>query len=111
MKQRMWRGRKQEPGAYGTFYHGLVPQDLVKGWKQIFGASTWIAQYMVDQCRSSSGNNNFNSMNLQHRKPQKEAIYGTADNVMKSYLGQRRLHLMERGGGGGIKFIKSKVAG
>ncbi|KAF9303331.1 hypothetical protein BGZ74_003974 [Mortierella antarctica] len=114
-------------------YHGLVPQDLVKGWKQIFGASTWIAQYMVDRfvsaieeygrteiwnnrCnatitweksigitarskknRSNSGNNNFNSLNLQHRKPEKEAIHSTADNnVMKSYLGQKCLHLRRR---------------
>ena len=30
-------------------YHGLVPQDLVKGLKQIFGASTWKAQYMQDR--------------------------------------------------------------
>ena len=30
-------------------YHGLVPQDLVKGLKQFFCASTWIAQYMVDR--------------------------------------------------------------
>ncbi|KFH70556.1 hypothetical protein MVEG_03406 [Podila verticillata NRRL 6337] len=84
-------------------YHGLVPQDLVKEWKRIFGTSTWIAQYMVDRfassieeygrteiwnnrCnatiawektigitarskknRSSSGNNNFNTLNPQHR--------------------------------------------
>ncbi|KAG0033775.1 hypothetical protein BGZ81_007384 [Podila clonocystis] len=25
-------------------YHGLVPHDLVKGWKHILGASTWVAQ-------------------------------------------------------------------
>ena len=23
-------------------YHGLVPQELVKGWRWIFGVSTWI---------------------------------------------------------------------
>jgi len=127
-------------------YHGLVPQDLVKGLKQNFGVSTWIAQYMVDRLvstieeygsteiwnsrcnatiawkksisitarrkknRSSYGNDNFNSLNPQHRKPEKEAIHSTADNiVMESYLGQRRLYLMERGGG--VKFITSKVTG
>ncbi|KAG0321686.1 hypothetical protein BG000_003131 [Podila horticola] len=50
--------------------------------------------------RSSSGNDDFNALNPQHRKPEMEAIQSTADNiVLESYLGQRRLHLMERGGG------------
>lgn len=127
-------------------YHGLVPQELVLGWKLVFGTTARIAQYMVDKfassieefgrteiwnnrcnvtvaweksisitarkkkIRSSSGNDNFNALNPQHRKPEMKAIYCIADTiVMESYLGQRRLHLMEKGGG--VKFIKSKVAG
>ncbi|KAF9367388.1 hypothetical protein CPB97_005842, partial [Podila verticillata] len=34
-------------------YHGLVPQELVRGWKRIFDTSTGIEQYMVDQFATS----------------------------------------------------------
>ncbi|KAF8960196.1 hypothetical protein BGZ52_012665, partial [Haplosporangium bisporale] len=127
-------------------YHGLVPQDLIEGWKEMFGTGDSTAQYMVERfvtsiedfgrteiwnsrceatvtwektigittknkkTRASSGNDNFNTLNLQHRKPEMESIHSTADNiVLESYLGQRRLHMMEKGGG--VKFITSKVAG
>lgn len=74
-------------------------------WEKSIGITT-----RNKKTRSSSGNDNFNTLNLQHRKPEIESIHNTADNiVLESYLGQRRLYMMEKGGG--VKFITSKVVG
>ncbi|KAG0010599.1 hypothetical protein BGZ82_003356 [Podila clonocystis] len=89
-------------------YHGLVPQDLymvdrfassieefgcIEIWNNRCNVTiAWEKPIDITpgnkKIRSSSGNDNFNALNPQHRKPELKVIHSIADTiVMESYLG------------------------